>query len=283
MVRILLGGAAICVMVVGLVIGGGQPAVAVAKENLPLISYDAFEFGFRGPDRLDPGMVSLQVVNTGKHAHQMQLVKLEEGHTAADFAAEVKAEPRRIPRWSRLVGGPNGVVEGERASTLQVLTPGDYVLVCWLPDPTGTPHLTLGMTKSITVTAGTPKPAPEITPDVTITLADYSYTLSKPITAGTRTIKVVNQGQQVHEALVVQLPPKASIKAFGETLAPGKPSAGSSPGKPVGGVVGLAPGDHALFQTTFTPGHYGLLCLFPDHETGQPHFEKGMTLEFDVK
>jgi len=97
MVRILLGGAAICVMVVGLVIGGGQPAVAVAKENLPLISYDAFEFGFRGPDRLDPGMVSLQVVNTGKHAHQMQLVRLEEGHTAADFAAEVKAEPRASP------------------------------------------------------------------------------------------------------------------------------------------------------------------------------------------
>ena len=282
MARILLGCAAICVMVIGLVIGG-QPSVAVAKLDIPLISYDAFEFGFRGHDRLDPGMVNLQVVNTGKHPHQLQLVKLEEGHTAADFAAAVKAEPRRIPRWSRLVGGPNGVVEGERASTLQVLTPGDYVLVCWLPDPTGATHLTLGMTKSVTVTAGTPKPVPEITPDVTITLADYSYTLSKPITAGTRTIKVINHGLQVHEALVVQLPPNASIKAFGETLTPGRPPAGSSPGKPIGGVVGLAPGDHALFRMAFTRGHYGLLCLFPDHETGESHFEKGMTLEFDVK
>ncbi len=47
--------------------------------------------------------------------------------------------------------------------------------------------------------------------------------------------------------------------------------------------MGLTPGDHALFQMAFVSGHYGLLCLFPDHETGQPHFEKGMTLEFDVK
>jgi uncharacterized cupredoxin-like copper-binding protein len=94
---------------------------------------------------------------------------------------------------------------------------------------------------------------------------------------------VVNQGQQVHETLVVQLPRKGLAKAYGEALTPGKPAAGSPPGKPVGGVVGLAPGDHALFQMAFTSGHYGLLCLFPDHETGQPHFEKGMTLEFDVK
>lgn len=282
MTQMLAGCAAVAVTVIGLVIGG-TPSVAVAKENLPLVSYDAFEFGFRGPDRLEPGMVNLQVVNTGKQSHQMQLVKLEEGHTAADFAAAIKADPVHIPRWSRLVGGPNGVVEGARASTLQVLTPGDYVLVCWMPDASGTPHLTLGMTKSVTVTAGTPKPAPEIIPDIMITLADFSYKLSKPITAGAHTFLVVNQGHQVHETLVVQLPSKGSAKAFGAALTPGKPSAGAPPGKPIGGVVGLAPGDRALFQMTFAPGHYGLLCLFPDHDNGQPHFEKGMTLEFDVK
>lgn len=280
--RILPGCTVVC-LVIGLAVGGEREVVAAPDDAPPLISYEAFEYGFRGPDRLDPGKVTLQVVDTGQQSHQMQLVKLESGHTAADFASAVKAEPRRFPAWGRLMGGPNGVVPGTRSKTIQKLDPGDYVLVCWMPDPTGAPHFTLGMTKSITVAAGTPKPAPEIAPDVTITLADFAYKLSKPITAGTRTIKVVNEGQQVHETLVVQLPPKGSIKAFGEALAPGKPPAGSPPGKPVGGVVGLAPGDHALFQMAFTPGRYGLLCLFPDHETGQPHFEKGMALEFDVK
>jgi uncharacterized cupredoxin-like copper-binding protein len=275
--------AAFGAVIMGLTFGSGAFTIAEADEHYPIVSFDAFDYGFRGADRVDPGLVNLQVVNTGKQSHQMQLVRLETGHTAADFAAAAKSNPRRLPPWSRLVGGPNGVVAGERTSTLQFLTPGDYVLVCWMPDTSGTPHFTLGMTKSITVTAGAVKPEAEPVPDVTITLVDFEYKLSKPITAGRHTVRVVNNGQQVHETLVVQLPPKGTSKAFGAALAPGKPPAASPPGKPVGGVVGLAPGDAAVFQMAFTPGRYGLLCLFPDHDTGQPHFEKGMATEFDVK
>ena len=283
MMRIGSKGVALGAAVLGLAIGGGWVSIAEAKLDIPLISYEAFEYGFRGADHLDPGMVNFQLVNTGKESHQMQLVRLEEGHTAAEFAAAIKADPVHVPGWSRLVGGPNGVVAGERASTLQVLTPGDYVLVCWMPNAAGIAHLNLGMTKSVTVTAGAPEPAPEIVPDITITLADFSYKLSKPITAGNHIIRVDNGGHQVHETLVVQLPAKGSVKAFGAALTPGKPSSGPPPGKPIGGVVGLAPGDHGFFQMAFTPGHYGLLCLFPDQKTGKPHFEEGMTLEFDVK
>jgi uncharacterized cupredoxin-like copper-binding protein len=251
--------------------------------TLPLISYDAFEYGFRGPDQIKSGMITLQVVDTGQASHQMQLIKLEGGHTAADFAASIKASPRKVPLWARLMGGPNGVMPGTRTHTVQNVAPGDYVLVCWMPDSTGVPHLALGMTKSITVTEAGSKPDPVITPDATITLHDYSYDLSKPITAGHRTIEVVNRGQDVHETLVVQLPTKGSVKAFGDSLTPGKRSATAPLGKPVGGVVGLAPGDHALFHLDFAPGHYGLLCLFPDLKNGRAHFEKGMALEFDVK
>ena len=268
------------------VLGGAWVARAEPVDldpTLPLVSYDAFEYGFRGPDQFEAGMLTLQVVDTGKESHQMQLIKLEGGHTAAEFAAAVKAVPRQVPAWARVMGGPNGVVAGTRSHSVQKVEPGDYVLVCWMPDSKGAAHLTLGMTKSITVTPGTAKIQPEITPDATITLVDFQYKLSKPIAAGHRTIEVVNNGQQVHETLVVLLPAKGSVKAFGESLAPGKPSPSSSLGKPVGGIVGLAPGDRALFHMDFRPGHYGLLCLFPDHTTGESHFEKGMALEFDVK
>jgi hypothetical protein len=139
------------------------------------------------------------------------------------------------------------------------------------------------MTKSITVLPGAGKPEAEPVPDITLTLVDFEYRLSKPITAGRHTIRVVNNGEQVHEALVVRLPAKGTSKAFGAALAPGKPPSASPPGTPVGGVVGLAPGDASVFEMAFSPGRYGLLCLFPDHDTGQPHFEKGMAMEFDVK
>jgi uncharacterized cupredoxin-like copper-binding protein len=271
------------VAILGLMIRSGAAADAEAAEHYRIVSFDAFEYGFRGADRVEPGLANLQVVNSGKEPHQMQLVKLEAGRTVADFAAAAKANPRRLPSWSRLVGGPNGVVAGQRTSTLQFLAPGEYVLVCWLPDAAGTPHFSLGMTKSITVLPGPAKPEAEPVPDITITLADFEYRLSKPITAGQHTIRVVNSGHQVHEALVVQLPAKGTAKAFGAALAPGKPPATTPPGKPMGGVVGLAPGDSAVFEMTFLTGRYGLLCLFPDHDTGQPHFEKGMAMEFDVK
>lgn len=275
--------AAVGVTILGLIMWSGAGADAEAGEHYPIVSFDAFEYGFRGSDRVESGRANLQVVNTGKEPHQMQLVKLEAGRTAADFAAAAKTNPRRLPNWSRLVGGPNGVVAGQRSSTLQFLAPGEYVLVCWLPAADGTPHFSLGMTKSITVLPGAAKPEAEPVPDITITLADFEYRLSKPITAGPHTVRVVNNGQQVHETLVVQLPAKGTAKAFGAALAPGKPPSATLPGKPVGGVVGLAPGDSAVFQMAFSPGRYGLLCLFPDHDTGQPHFEKGMAMEFDVK
>lgn len=281
MLQVLRGCAAVWLGLIGVLVGQ-WPSAAEARDNFPIVSYDAFEWGFKGASRLDAGLVLFQIVNTGKEPHQIQIVRLEQGRTAADFAAAIKADPTHIPSWGRLMGGPNGVTSGSRAATLQALTPGEYVLVCWLPDPSGAPHLTLGMTKSVTIT-GTPKPAPEIAPDITITLTDFAYELSKPITAGKHTIRVVNQGKEVHEALVVQLPPGGSAKAFGEALTPGKPSSGSPPGRPIGGVVGLAPGEQALFEMTFTPGRYGLICLFPDRASGRPHFDKGMVHELAVK
>jgi hypothetical protein len=261
------------------------PSAAGADEHLPhlpLVSYEAFDYGYKGPTRLDAGQVQFEIVNTGKEPHQIQIVKLGQKHTAADFAAAIKADPTHLPAWGSLMGGPNGTVPGSRASTLQVLVPGEYVLVCWMPDAKGVPHLTLGMTKSVTV-GGAPKPEAEIVPDITVTMTDFAYGLSKPIRAGTYTMEVINRGKQVHEALVVKLPPGGSVKAYGEALTPGKVSSGSPPGTPMGGVVGLAPGGRAFVTQTFTPGRYGLICLFPDHATGTPHFAKGMAHEFEVE
>ncbi|MEO6667623.1 MAG: hypothetical protein ABIO65_12750, partial [Nitrospiria bacterium] len=92
MLLVLRGCTAVWVGFIGILIGQGPPA-AEARENFPIVSYDAFEFGFKGADRLDAGLVMFQIVNTGKEPHQIQIVRLEEGRTAADFAAAIKADP----------------------------------------------------------------------------------------------------------------------------------------------------------------------------------------------
>jgi hypothetical protein len=48
-------------------------------------------------------------------------------------------------------------------------------------------------------------------------------------------------------------------------------------------VVGLETGGHGFFTAQFEPGHYGLICFFPDPATGKPHFAQGMTADFIVE
>jgi len=253
-----------------------------AHAETHFVSYDAIDYAFRGPARIPPGLTTIQIVNKGKEPHHIQLLKLDPGKTVGDFRAAVKGHPSRFPAWARYVGGPNTVVPGDRAATSQLLSPGLYLLVCVIPDKTGKPHFARGMIASLTVSAGDGPTVPTISPDVIVTLSDFRFALSAPITAGTRTLQVINQGTQVHEVVVVRLPPDGSIQRFAEAFAPGAALPEAPPGTPIGGVTGIEPGWQEWLTMTFEPGRYGLVCFSLDPETGVPHFTKGMLSQFDV-
>lgn len=161
------------------------------------------------------------------------------------------------------------------------LVEGDYLLICVIPDKAGVPHVALGMQKALAVKGGKSARSSEPKAGIAITLSDFSFTVSEPITSGLQTIKVMNRGTQPHEVAVVQLAPSASALDFVKAVGPG--ASGPPPGKPIGGVVGLEAGDHAFFTAQFEPGRYGLICFFPDTATGRPHFARGMATEFTVK
>jgi len=50
----------------------------------------------------------------------------------------------------------------------------------------------------------------------------------------------------------------------------------------MGGISGLAPGDHVFVTVTLAPGRYGLICFFPDAKDGKAHYMHGMVKEFRV-
>lgn len=271
------------ILFLSFIFGAGLLPAPSAHAAIHLASFDAFEYGFRGPDRIPPGLTTIQIVNKGKELHHIQILKLGKGKTAKDFTAAMNAAPTRSPAWVHFLGGPNAVVPGDQAATSQRLTSGTYLLVCVIPDTTGTPHFARGMIKTLIVSAGDAPPTPVIRPDVIITQLDFRFALSTPITAGTRTVQVINQGTQVHEVVVVRLPAGGSIKDFAEAFTPGAPLAGPPPGTPIGGLTGIEGGAQGWFTMTFTPGRYGLVCFSSNPETGAPHFTKGMLTEFDVK
>ena len=260
-------------------VDAGQVGAGPRTNGSPVV-FVAHDYGFAGPDRIPAGVTTMQVVNKGQDLHHIQLLKLLQGKTAADFRAAITADPARLPSWITFVGGPNAILPGSDAVATMNLAEGDYVLICIIPDRNGVMHVALGMQKPLSVSGGKSTLVSEPKADVSITQADFRFAISQPIRAGSHTIQVMNHGTQPHEVVVLKLDPGASAKDFAAAFEPG--ASGPPPGKPIGGVVGLESGAHAFFTAQFEPGNYGLICFFPD-PTGQPHFAKGMTSEFTVK
>ena len=117
------------------------------------------DFKFIGlPKHLAAGSVTFQVVNTGDQAHEMELARLDPGKTQQDvmkFLQSPQAQNGPAPAWIHDAGGLNAVSPHESASFTTTLTPGYYLVVCFMPDTkkNGEPHVMEGMIGNFTVHA----------------------------------------------------------------------------------------------------------------------------------
>ena len=120
------------------------------------------------------------------------------------------------------------------------LTEGDYMLVCLIPDQHGVLHMALGMQKPVSVRRGKPTTVAAPQPSITITQADFQFSIAEAITPGFHTVQVINHGTQPHEVVLVRLDPGASVKDLLASVEPG--ASGPPRGKFIGGIVGLESG-----------------------------------------
>ena len=257
------------------------PAPAAAAPNVLTIT--ATDYAFDAPAQIPAGYTTIRVVDKGHEPHQAALMRLEQGKTYADFAAAVKAAKPDAPPPSWIVdaGGPNPPMPNGTAETIQNLAPGTYAIVCFVPSPDGTPHIAKGMMRELTVTpsAATANAAPP-NADASVTLADYTFTTSAPVTPGHHLVRVTNSGPQPHEVVLVHLEPGKSGSDFAKWAMAMK---GPPPGALEGGVAAIAPGDTAYFPADITPGKYAFICFVPDTKDGKPHMAHGMVQDFEVK
>ena len=260
--------------------GDHQESAGIRTGDAAVV-FVVHDYGFSGPNHLPAGLTTVRVVNQGKDLHHIQFLKLLQGKSAADFRAAIKADPSRLPDWVQYAGGPNAHLPGSLASATVNLIEGDYVLMCWIPDKNGVPHVALGMQKALFVRGGKPTKVSAPKPSITVKQVDYQFILSKPIEAGLQTIEVLNQGTQPHELVVVKLSPGATVKDVIASFEPG--ASGPPQGELVGGITGIEKGGRVQFTGEFQPGRYGLICFVPDTATGRPHFLHGMTTEFTIE
>ena len=257
---------------------------ATPVPQINQVSFTAVDYGFSGPESIPAGMTTFNLANEGQELHHLQLISLPEGMTPLDLlAAFEEAGPEAPPPPGVEAAGGVGVLgPGVSGSSTMNLKEGNYVLLCFVEDPQGVPHLALGMAAPLTVTAATGPLAAEPAATVAIDLFDFGFDLSGPIPAGTQTFEVTNLGPQDHEAILVRLEPGATAQDFLAAFEPDAPP-GPPPGLPLGGFQAVANGGRGFFTADFTPGNYALLCGIPDEATGAPHFALGMLEEFTVQ
>jgi len=277
------GAAIVAVVLAGCAKAETQPAdtsvtaapAAAAAPNM--VSFNAKEFAFEGPDTVPAGLTMFHLTGGGQELHHLAIMKLIEGKTFADFEAAMKAGPP--PAWAVDYGGVNPPALGETTIASEVLEPGNYAVVCFVESPDHKPHFAKGMMKSLTVKDVPGANMAEPASDVTMTLNDFSFTMSKPLAAGRQVIKVENVGPQPHEVVLVQLAPGKTIEELGNWVMDMK---GPPPGKPMGGIPGVIKGKNTFFEATLTPGEYGLICFLPDKTDGKQHYKHGMLQQFKI-
>ena len=229
---------------------------------------------------LSPGTNNITFRNDGGQVHHMQLVQLLDDKTIEDVGPALAAsETEGFPAWMHFAGGVGQVAPGDSGTIVADVAEGNYVVLCFVPDTDGAPHFAKGMMAALS-TEGEASAAH--IPDATITLnaVDYGYEAPASIKAGEDiVIELTNNGTELHEVNLVQLAPNATIEDFLAGLSPDAME--PPPGKPVGGIQGILPGESQRAKLNLEAGSYVLICYIPNAE-GAPHFALGMAQPLEV-
>lgn len=254
----------------------------ISAQSQRVVMVKAYDYRFEAPASVPGGTITFRMENDGKELHHLWIVKLTGKKTPQDFTKAMQSwgSALKMPDWAIDVGGPNSASAGTTAEGTMTLDPGTYMLVCWVPSPDGMLHVMKGMAKPLTITAR-PAGQADVEPvaDITMTLDDYAFDLSKPITPGRHVIRVENRAPQTHEVVIARLNPGQTAARALLWINGGQ----SGPGPVVlGGASGIAKGRHMFITVDFKPGRYALFCFIPDVKDGKPHTSHGMLKELTV-
>jgi uncharacterized cupredoxin-like copper-binding protein len=124
---------------------GATAAEPEADVVMKLVDYD-----FELSKPLPAGRYTIRIENGGPQEHEVAIVKLDSGKEPMDFAAWGEKQVGKAP--GTLHGGVSGIMPGDEAFVEVDLAPGEYALICFVPDSKdGKGHYHHGMAKKVTV------------------------------------------------------------------------------------------------------------------------------------
>jgi uncharacterized cupredoxin-like copper-binding protein len=121
---------------------------------------------------------------------------------------------------------------------------------------------------------------PVAPPVVTIRAKEFAYVAPKTIKSGFNTLRLVNEGKQLHHLTLVRLDKGKTMADFAAAMKkPGPPPAWATN---VGGPNPALPGASVDATLDLAPGTYVMVCFVPSPGETAPHVMKGMMGEFTV-
>lgn len=261
-----------------------QDASPSPEGDYPEVIITATEFHLDLPASLPGGFTKLTLHNQGALGHHAMFLKLNDGVTVDEFDEALESpDLGAIFSKATSLGGPE-VDAGLQASVILDLIPGQYVVFCLIPDAENTPHYMHGMHVPLEVTEVVERPAP--IPDANVQLIDFGFgDMPMETTAGTHIWEVTNNGEQIHEFLVMR---QAEGVTYDEIVAelqtpPGTPTPAGPPSHwIIGGAAPMTPGQTNYSILELEAGDYFTICFIPDPATGAPHFALGMIMPVTV-
>ncbi len=275
-------------LIVVLAVGCSAPKRPTAVRQPTKIDITASDYAFAAVDTIPAGLTTVRMVNTGREPHQAVIYGAP-GKTFAELEAVVVPKGSEADWWHAFLaihptvpGGAGAVMAPDTSVITANLTPGNYMIACFIPSPDGKWHVQKGMYRRLVVmpAAAGATAAAEPQSDLTVTLSDYAFTTPTPVTAGTHTIRIENTGPQLHELTVERLAPGKTLADWQRWVQSGMK--GPPVSIPVGGFTGPDQGNVGWVTLTFTPGDYLFLCYVPDTKDGAPHFVHGMVKQVTV-
>ena len=131
-----------------LTVTAGAGATAAEPEADVVMKLVDYDFELSKP--IPAGQHTIRIDNAGPQEHEVVIVKLDAGKEPIDFANWGEKMVGKPP--GTLHGGVSGIMAGGKAFLEVDLAPGEYGLICFVPDSKdGKGHYRHGMAKKVTV------------------------------------------------------------------------------------------------------------------------------------
>ena len=236
-------------------------AMTFAQDSIQQVTVTYTNDGITAsPAEIPAGLTTIVMDNQSDSHSGGPIGRFKDGMTMEDFVAAAAENPFAAILVFDLYGSLSGAPGADQSLTLD-LQPGNYVFL-----NSG------GMMGTVTVT-GTEATLSDHTPhhDVNVVMVDFAYGTPSVLPAGEQVWHVRNEGEQIHEFLIVPVDAATTVEQATELFRSMgtifNVMAGTSPVNPLMIWGPQSPGNSAWVPINLQPGTYALGSLLPDIST----------------